>query len=250
MKATHQGHCQVCNAIQNIQGRNLKVAKHGYKVAGYGFFNGTCPGSEHLPLEQDKSMVEWSIKWAGERIQEAKASIKEWSAESVRCMFHRYIVSTNRYLASRYMWQQITFTPTSIVFEDGTKESRLRYSMYGDDAEVIRTQNDSYVKYLQKDMDDLKRYIGEQRERIVSWHEEPLIPVGAREAPRTHVVKFEAGYLDGYQRGFGRMATRRKPLYTFTSNKDHAQRFTERTAKIAGNHVRLFERKPFTVEAV
>jgi len=59
--ATHDGHCQVCGSRQRLpQG---KLAKHGYTHA-VGFFSGTCYGSEALPFEQDKSLVDGSHQGA------------------------------------------------------------------------------------------------------------------------------------------------------------------------------------------
>jgi len=47
--ATHYGTCQACMRQQKAPGGVL--AKHGYVVAKYGFFVGTCPGSGQLPFE-------------------------------------------------------------------------------------------------------------------------------------------------------------------------------------------------------
>ena len=46
-KHTHRGNCQVCGALQAV----TPIAKHGYKVKGFGFFMGTCPGSGFEPLQ-------------------------------------------------------------------------------------------------------------------------------------------------------------------------------------------------------
>lgn len=78
-KATHQGHCQACNRIQMLPAGML--AKHGYEVAGYGFFNGICMGAGHLPLEQDKSIVEATITWAEGVIKSIRAEIARVAAE-------------------------------------------------------------------------------------------------------------------------------------------------------------------------
>jgi hypothetical protein len=52
-KTTHtrRGTCQVCGAVQAIDNGSNITAKHGYKVAGYGFFAGVCPGARHVPAE-------------------------------------------------------------------------------------------------------------------------------------------------------------------------------------------------------
>lgn len=53
-KTTHtaRGTCQVCGSVQAIDNASGITAKHGYKVAGYGFFAGVCPGARHVPAEK------------------------------------------------------------------------------------------------------------------------------------------------------------------------------------------------------
>tara|TARA_R110000868_G_scaffold19939_6_gene85041 strand:- start:2688 stop:3326 length:639 start_codon:yes stop_codon:yes gene_type:complete len=50
--ATHSGTCQACGRQHAVNVKTGKLAKHGYTV-DWGFFNGTCQGSGHLPLQQD-----------------------------------------------------------------------------------------------------------------------------------------------------------------------------------------------------
>jgi hypothetical protein len=54
---TNRGTCQVCGRIQAIDNASGKVAKHGYVVAGYGFFNGVCPGAWHVPAEKSLTVT-------------------------------------------------------------------------------------------------------------------------------------------------------------------------------------------------
>lgn len=67
-KHTHRGTCQACGAAQAVDNKTQLVAKHGYKVAGFGFFNGTCAGSDHHPAEISivltHSIIEQLITWA------------------------------------------------------------------------------------------------------------------------------------------------------------------------------------------
>jgi hypothetical protein len=55
-KATHDGTCQVCGRAQALPGG--KLAKHGYEVAGFGYFHGVCSGADHLPLEQSRAVAD------------------------------------------------------------------------------------------------------------------------------------------------------------------------------------------------
>lgn len=50
---THQGTCQACGARQAVDNASQLVAKHGYKVSGFGMFVGTCGGSGRQPAELD-----------------------------------------------------------------------------------------------------------------------------------------------------------------------------------------------------
>lgn len=58
---THRGTCQVCGARQAVDNASKFIAKHGYQVAGWGFFNGVCSGSGHLPAELDLTIAQATI---------------------------------------------------------------------------------------------------------------------------------------------------------------------------------------------
>src|SRR5271166_3547097 len=55
IKVQHRGHCQACGRVQVTDGL---LAKHGYRVAGFGYFNGVCHGAGASPLEQDRGMTD------------------------------------------------------------------------------------------------------------------------------------------------------------------------------------------------
>lgn len=52
---TYTGTCQACGRRQAIHVHTGKIAKHGY-TTDWGFFNGTCQGSDHPALEQDTDL--------------------------------------------------------------------------------------------------------------------------------------------------------------------------------------------------
>jgi hypothetical protein len=56
-KGQNRGHCQVCGRIQVVLPNGL-VAKHGYRVAGFGFFSGVCFGSRHQPLQIERLVTD------------------------------------------------------------------------------------------------------------------------------------------------------------------------------------------------
>lgn len=47
--------------MQAVDNSTQLMAKHGYTVAGFGFFNGTCPGSDKAPAEHDVSYTKLVI---------------------------------------------------------------------------------------------------------------------------------------------------------------------------------------------
>lgn len=57
-KTQQRGHCQCCAREHAVRGT---VAQHGYEVK-HGFFNGVCPGYEHNPMEQDRSVTDETTK--------------------------------------------------------------------------------------------------------------------------------------------------------------------------------------------
>ena len=66
MTHTHKGTCQLCGRTHAVNNKTGVIAKHGYTV-DYGFFNGTCGGSDFLPLQKDREELDLQVK-AWERI--------------------------------------------------------------------------------------------------------------------------------------------------------------------------------------
>jgi len=192
-KATHQGHCQACNAIQKLPAGVL--AKHGYEVAGYGFFNGVCMGAGHKPLEQDKSIVERSIVWAQNTIADIEKQITDVQAEKGIhfAWFHVYKPATWRYRNSGYKWEYVPVALSCLIYPDGriwrdgyvyTSEGTASMNQYSINAkstqELCDTLNAKYVEARRKDIEELQRYIKNQEYRIKTWHTQPLIALEAK----------------------------------------------------------------------
>lgn len=78
MKATHNGTCQACGRSQAVKA-NGNLAKHGYTV-DYGYFSGTCSGSDRKPLELETShnldVVAAIRDWADQQEQFSKGNIE------------------------------------------------------------------------------------------------------------------------------------------------------------------------------
>ena len=87
MRATHNGTCQVCGNIQAVKS-NGRLAKHGYTVE-YGFFNGTCRGSDELPLEHDRELADATMESVGRELMRLTTLI-EAGPESLGKVFIRW----------------------------------------------------------------------------------------------------------------------------------------------------------------
>jgi hypothetical protein len=70
---THTGTCQACGAVQAVDNGTQMIAKHGYKVAGFGMFVGVCQGSDRKPAELDISFTHQII-----------TNCQEWAANADR----------------------------------------------------------------------------------------------------------------------------------------------------------------------
>jgi hypothetical protein len=97
---THRGTCQACGAAQAVDNTTGLVAKHGYHVAGFGFFNGVCRGAGHKPAEVEVFLtyriIESCLEWA----VEADRLADLWSNGTLMVHMHErtnYRSTTNRY---------------------------------------------------------------------------------------------------------------------------------------------------------
>lgn len=185
MKATHRGTCQVCSRVQKLP--NGVLAKHGYQVLG-GFFEGTCFGSGHLPLEQDKTLVEESIRWAAERWIETSAMARIWASPATepKLWYNVWIPQTARRIGGYSQWQhcEMKVEPDGYVrvFMDKEWRRGSTYSLFAkNDDDLLRLATESHANYierhLQPKMRELNRYCKDQQRRIDTWHKKPLMPI-------------------------------------------------------------------------
>lgn len=57
IKGEHRGHCQVCGRIQVVLPSG-NIAKHGYRVGVFHFFNGVCWGADFEPLQVSRKQCD------------------------------------------------------------------------------------------------------------------------------------------------------------------------------------------------
>lgn len=67
-KGQNRGHCQACGRIHVVLPSG-NLAKHGYAVAGFGYFKGVCQGANHKPLERERYHADAIIRALEERAQ-------------------------------------------------------------------------------------------------------------------------------------------------------------------------------------
>jgi hypothetical protein len=87
---THRGTCQACGSIQASANSNSLIAKHGYTV-NWGYFNGTCQGSDKRPAEHDVTLTKTVIQFCTETAADHDASIAALKdGSSVPATFERW----------------------------------------------------------------------------------------------------------------------------------------------------------------
>ena len=122
MKATNRGTCQWCGRVQMLP--NGKLAKHGYTLL-WGFFSGTCPGSDALPFEISTDLIDRSIKAA----EDNKTTIKgktmiEVLSNTTKWFYHRITRPADYDHEAQSYWTHVDITefadPSdySLVLED------------------------------------------------------------------------------------------------------------------------------------
>jgi hypothetical protein len=174
--ATHNGTCQACGRQHAVNVKSGKLAKHGYTV-DWGFFNGTCSGSDHLPLEKDTSLnvaiIEQLTKQAAQLDIDAEGEILKVAVE----VGHQY--RGGRRVAVTQMMDRAEFEAT-----------QPRYRSFDDAVELLRTQLRRQAELFRSHAADLDRL----RE---SRHGQPLI---ARPVEAPIQREYFGNYRDAYAR--------------------------------------------------
>lgn len=176
-KATHNGTCQCCGRKQAVNVRTGRIAKHGYTV-DYGFFDGTCGGSDHLPLEVATDLniktVEAMIKFAAER--EAKA---DGEITKVPVVIRE---------EDAYVWGKINKRTEWLTREQ--YEAKQSYYRFDDEVQALRFSLRRTAEIVRKDAADLDAL----RDKV---HGQPLI---ARKVEQPIEREYFKSYREAYQR--------------------------------------------------
>jgi hypothetical protein len=196
-KATHTGHCQVCGAEQKLPNSNLST--HGYTVQ-WGFFNGICTGTKHLPFEQDISLVQGAIDHALEIKAGIEAQIVKYTnSTETSAWFHNYKVIDPRRGRKGYVWEYlpVIFETRHYPAEGSLKEfwahdyghagetvqsqrigAGITYTAEFPMAASVEERNGHYrFGVLEPQLKQITRYIKWQQDRIRNWKPSELKPI-------------------------------------------------------------------------
>lgn len=175
-KATHIGECQVCGHRQKLP--NGKLSLHGYSVNA-GFFEGTCNGAKHLPFEQDKSLIDGSIRMAKEQLARIEANIAaqlDGSGQLVIEVYDRY--ARHQSLSRRQVDVIEVLENGSISYIQPTTKEVATTNGYGfGKANVTKQLRDRKIWKLEQTAKQIKHYIGWQENRIQDWKVQLLQPI-------------------------------------------------------------------------
>jgi hypothetical protein len=201
-KATHKGSCQCCGRLQMLP--EGKLSKHGYAVAGYGYFVGVCRGAKYLPFEQSKDQVERYIREAQEVEGRFLESIAEYSTptEGSKAMYHEYRRYDSNRRMNGYHWVEIELVVVATHHAEPWTYNGVTHPAYdyytfgyknyedkivglnssGDDNKSVGARatylNSLYVEHeLKPNLVRVQQYIKWQKERIKNWAPKPLVAV-------------------------------------------------------------------------
>ncbi len=182
-KATHTGTCQICGSRQKLP--KGKLSLHGY-TKRWGFFNGICTGAEHLPFEQDISLIEGAIKNAQNRVfaLNNEAADRLCSTDPSNVIDNHYFSRANRIYGysrvagrieerkvqgEKHTWTTFHFIANHVE-DEGKKEWELRYAGQGYTLEsVVSHLNKQEVHAINETIKQLETYIAWQKARILNW---------------------------------------------------------------------------------
>lgn len=186
-KATHYGTCQVCGRQQKLPGGFM--SKHGYTVE-WGWFNGVCPGADHLPFEKSKDLIEKAIKDVQANIAALEAEIEKLMADGFDefAWVHHYGRSGYS-RKSGYRWMRVN--PAHGKLRDSWERKTWYYQVDGEDRrhemttygqgnerkDICRVYNERYCNQLRKQIKGGHEYIAWQEARIKDWKEQDLQPI-------------------------------------------------------------------------
>lgn len=156
------GECQACGRFQKLVKGTL--ANHGYTL-DHGFFNGTCMGSKHPPLEESNALIVECIDRAKSSIESIQNEIQSMENNSnEKIYFHLRDASTGKY---NWSIVSIEFNENVLVVDSTNKKISMAVNcLYGKMEDVKKTLNDRRIAFLRKNIIGLQKYIEWQNSRL------------------------------------------------------------------------------------
>ena len=146
--STHTGTCQACGRRQAVHINTGLIAKHGYTTE-YGFFNGTCGGSDELPLELDTAVnvatVAAIVKFAEKHEAAAEADITKVLVEVGPYRFDR-----NRRFRETKFVDRAEFEATQPRYADFDRQVEIARTNYRSTARNARADAQALVDLREK----------------------------------------------------------------------------------------------------
>lgn len=182
--ATHYGTCQNCEREQKLP--DGKLSKHGYQVAGFGFFNGICWAAGELPYEQSCECIKSKI------IPILQGHIKNLT------IFRKKLLSTATEekgyweISGKYFttWAKVNLVLSEngsqmMILPAGHRPEHTQYlscyRCYFDEGktllETATNMNRYYATIILKEIKYTKKQLAHQEQRVINWKIRPLKPV-------------------------------------------------------------------------
>lgn len=192
-KATHDGHCQLCGRLQRLPKGML--AKHGY-TKEWGFFSGTCPGSDHLPFEQSRDLIAGALERVAHSIKGLQDSATYLRTEPVKDAMARAEVYVRTAYGRQWLTGEVKLTEKQIGQNDDgpiiirnfvlatvSGEYKLEGYSHGYPETVeamVKALREKEAKHHDRQAAELEKYRVWLVARNKDWKPAPLIPRGAK----------------------------------------------------------------------
>lgn len=201
--ATHQGTCQICGRQQMLP--KGKLAKHGYTTR-WGFFSGTCTGSDRMPFETHTDAIADAIERAKAHAAHLRtlAAALLASTDETTVWVHVYYAATWSDRSSRYVWEQLPVQRDergAFVIETGRDTNggaRTRRTDVKDyNLTLLQSVQAMNARRAAEWLTEAKKYDGYvvwQTERVANWKPGKLVPVAAKANGGGPLVHFGLSY--------------------------------------------------------
>jgi hypothetical protein len=169
------GTCQLCGKLHKAPGGF--IAKHGYTV-DYGFFSGTCHGSDERPFEVAKDVAEASLAKAASRRDDllAQADAVSMTGNDDGTVWY-FVRKLDRYSRKSYrVWEKVRLSDNCRFYIDADGEQH-QVGFYGDANEIVRQLQARYADHFRRIAHEADLYIEWQSARCAAWAPKDMIPV-------------------------------------------------------------------------